>query len=160
MAEQKTGAYSFTLPLQAGAVLAGADQGTTSRLAEAGRMLGLAFQLVDDLLGVFGDPARTGKSSTSDLRTRKQTPLLVHATSTPEWQRIRSYVGRSLTDAELDEIRRLLTVSGSRRFVEDLAESHLATARTIVEQVGIPGDVLAVVTAGLPASAASKEAAA
>lgn len=161
MAEQKTGAYSFALPLQAGAVLAGADQQTIGRLGEAGRMLGLAFQLVDDLLGVFGDPAYTGKSSTSDLRTRKQTPLLVHATTTPEWQRIRAYVGRELTDDELEEARRLLTVSGSRRFVEDLAESHLATARTIVEQVGIPGDVLAVVTAGLPASTATtKEAAA
>ena len=89
--------------------------------ARPGGCWGPAFQLLDDLLGVFGDPARTGKSATSDLRARKQTPLLAHASTTPEWDRIRSYVGRDLTDAELAEVRRLLTVSGSRRFVEELA---------------------------------------
>jgi geranylgeranyl diphosphate synthase type II len=138
MAEKKTSAYSFALPLQAGAVLAGADETTVDRLGTAGRLLGVAFQLVDDILGVFGDPDQTGKSVTSDLRTRKQTPLLAHAMSTAEWERIRSYVGRELTVDELDETRHLLTISGSRRFVEDLAESHLAMARTVVEQLGVP----------------------
>jgi geranylgeranyl diphosphate synthase type II len=146
MEEQKTSAYSFALPLQAGAVLAGADGATVERLGEAGRMLGVAFQLVDDLVGVFGDPTRSGKSATCDLRTRKQTPLLIHARSTPEWELIRTYVGRDLGDDELGEARRLLTASGSRRFVEDLADSHLATARTLVEELGIAADLLASVT--------------
>jgi geranylgeranyl diphosphate synthase type II len=160
MAEQKTGAYSFGLPLQAGAVLAGADEATVDRLGEVGRLLGIAFQLVDDLLGVFGDPASTGKSAISDLRTRKQTPLLVHARSTPEWGRIRAYVGRDLTDDELDEARRLLTASGSRRSVEDLAGAHLATARTVVAELGMPSDLLASVTASLPVLTAGNEVAA
>ena len=146
MEEQKTGAYSFALPLQAGAVLAGADDATVARLGEAGRMLGIAFQLVDDLIGVFGDPTRSGKSATCDLRTRKQTPLLVHAKSTPEWERLRAYVGRELDDAELEEARRLLTASGSRDFVEELAENHLATARSVIEELGIPADLVASVT--------------
>ena len=160
MAEQKTGAYSFGLPLQAGAVLAGADEATVDGLGEAGRLVGIAFQLVDDLLGVFGDPARTGKSAISDLRTRKQTPLLVHARSTSEWERIRSYVGRDLTDDELDETRRLLTASGSRRFVEDLAGAHLETARIVVEQLGMPSNLLPTVTAILPVLTAGAEVAA
>jgi geranylgeranyl diphosphate synthase type II len=146
MEEQKTSAYSFALPLQAGALLAGADEGTVDRLGEAGRVLGIAFQLLDDLLGVFGDPRRTGKSATSDLRTRKQTPLLAHARSTLEWARICTYLGRDLTDLELSEVRRLLTTSGSRRFVEDLAEAHLSTARAIVDQLGVPFELLATVT--------------
>ena len=146
MEEQKTSAYSFALPLQAGALLAGVDGETVDRLGEAGRLLGIAFQLVDDLLGVFGDPTRTGKSATSDLRTRKQTPLLTHARSTPEWERIRTYVGRDLTDAELSEVRRLLTTSGSRRFVEELAQSHLSTARAVVEQLGVSSELLVTVT--------------
>ena len=79
MEEQKTSAYSFALPLQAGAVLAGADEQTIDRLGEAGRALGVAFQLADDVIGVFGDPRHSGKSTTNDLRTGKQTPLLVHA---------------------------------------------------------------------------------
>jgi len=91
---------------------------------------------------VFGDPTRTGKSATSDLRTRKQTPLLAHARSTPEWERIRPYVGRDLTDDELTETRRLLMTSGSRRFVEELAEAHLSTARAVVQELGISTDLL------------------
>lgn len=160
MEEQKTSAYSFALPLQAGALLAGADENTVRRLGEAGRLLGIAFQLVDDLLGVFGDPARTGKSATSDLRTRKQTPLLAHAQSSPEWEKIRRYVGRDLTEDELTETRRLLTSSGSRRFVEELAEAHLSAARAAVEQLGISTDLLDTVTARPPVLADNKEAAA
>ena len=160
MEEQKTSAYSFVLPLQAGALLAGADDGTVDRLAEAGRLLGIAFQLVDDLIGVFGDPTRTGKSATRDLRMRKQTPLLAHAKTTPEWERIRLYVGRDLTDDELAEARRLLTASGSRRFVEELADAHVSAARVVIEQVGISADLLASVTTHPPVLADSDEVAA
>ena len=146
MEEQKTSAYSFALPLQAGAVLAGADASTVERLGEAGRVLGIAFQLVDDLLGVFGDPARTGKSATSDLRAGKQTPLLAHARSTPEWERIALHVGRELTDAEHAEARRLLEASGSRRFVEDLAAAHHDAALAVVADLGISAGLLDSVT--------------
>ena len=160
MEEQKTSAYSFALPLQAGAVLAGADEAIVGRLGEAGRMLGIAFQLIDDLLGVFGDPTRTGKSATGDLRARKLTPLLAHAMTTPEWERIRHHVGRDLTDAELTETRRLLTASGSRRFVEELAEAHLVGARAVAEQLGIPEELLSGLVTPAAAPADSDEVAA
>lgn len=146
MEEHKTSAYSFVLPLQAGAVLAGADEATTARLGDLGRAMGVAFQLVDDLIGVFGDPDRSGKSVTCDLRTRKQTPLIVHARSTPEWDEISGYVGRELGDDELDEARALLTASGSRAFVEELAEQHLALARSGAAELGISLDLLEAVT--------------
>ncbi|GHJ57958.1 geranylgeranyl pyrophosphate synthase [Nocardioides sp. OK12] len=141
-AERKTSAYSFALPLQAGAVLADADEHTVERLGEAGRVLGIGFQLVDDLLGVFGDPARTGKSTTSDLRDAKQTPLLVHARSTSQWARLEPYVGRDLAAADLAEARALLTASGSRAFVEALAARHHASAVRTVEELDLPVDVL------------------
>jgi geranylgeranyl diphosphate synthase type II len=158
MEEQKTSAYSFALPLQAGAVLAAADDETVAQLGEAGRVLGISFQLVDDLLGVFGDPARTGKSATSDLRTRKQTPLLAHARTTPQWDRIRPYVGRDLSDHELGEARRLLTASGSRLFIEELAEQHFTAAREILEPLGISTDLLD--TVGMRSPRAATEVAA
>ena len=158
MEEQKTSAYSFALPLQAGAVLAAADDETVAQLGEAGRVLGISFQLVDDLLGVFGDPSRTGKSVTSDLRTRKQTPLLAHARSTPQWDRIRPYVGRDLSDHELGEARRLLTASGSRLFIEELAEQHFTAAREILEPLGISTDLLD--TVGMRSPRAATEVAA
>lgn len=142
MEAQKTSAYSFVLPLQAGAVLAGADAVTIARLGDVGRAMGIAFQLVDDLIGVFGDPTRSGKSATCDLRTRKQTPLLVHARTTSAWEQLRGYLGRDLTDEELDEARVLLVASGSRRFVEDLAERHLCQARAVLDGLGIPVDLV------------------
>ena len=157
MEEQKTSAYSFALPLQAGAVLAGADEDAVGRLGQAGRMLGVAFQLLDDLLGVFGDPTRTGKSTTNDLRTRKQTPLLVHAASTPHAAEVGAYVGRDLTEEELAEARRLLTASGSRRFVEDLVEVHLADAREVLTSLDGAGGLLAAVTACFPVVGAGAE---
>lgn len=147
MEANKTGAYSFALPLQAGAVLAGADHATVVRLGEAGQVMGVAFQLFDDLIGVFGDSTRSGKSSTSDLRTRKQTPLLVHARSTPEWEQIRLLLGRDLDDETLAKVRRLLTTSGSRRFVEELAEEHATAARAVFTQLGISIDFLDAMTA-------------
>ncbi len=150
MEEHKTGAYSFALPLQAGAVLAGADAATTARLEGVGRAMGVAFQLVDDLIGVFGDPEHSGKSATCDLRTRKQTPLIVHARSTAQWEEIGGYVGRELDDDELDDVRILLTASGSRRFVEELAEDHLATARAGVAAMGISLELLEAATVRPP----------
>lgn len=146
MAANKTSAYSFSLPLQAGAVLAGADESLVDRLGQAGRALGIAFQLTDDLIGVFGDPLRTGKSTTSDLRAGKQTPLLAHARSTPEWTRISPYLGRDLTQDELAEARFLLTTSGSRRFVKELSDAHLCAASAVVQELGIPVDSLVTLT--------------
>lgn len=157
MEEQKTSAYSFSLPLQAGALLAGADAAAVDRLGEAGRRLGLAFQLLDDLLGVFGDPVVTGKSATSDLRAAKQTPLLVHAATTSEWRRLRELVGRELSATGLAEAQQLLTASGSRRFVEDRAASEMAAARQILEELGIADDLLAAVAAALPEATFIKE---
>ncbi len=160
MEEQKTSAYSFALPLRAGAVLAGADHATTTRLGEVGRTMGIAFQLVDDLVGVFADPDRSGKSATRDLRTRKQTPLLVHARSTPEWSEIRGYIGRDLDDDEHESVRALLTASGSRRFVEELAEEHLASARAGVAALGISLDLLEGATTRPPGLVDGREVAA
>lgn len=142
MEARKTGDYSFSLPLQVGAVLAGATPAAVEQLGRAGRAMGVAFQLADDVIGVFGDPRRSGKSATGDLRTAKQTPLLVHARSTPEWERIRTYLGRELSLAELDEVRELLVASGSRQFVEDLAARHVDHARTVLGGLGVPADLL------------------
>src|SRR5919112_2133995 len=85
MEQQKTSAYSFALPLQAAAVLVGRPDSTVEAAGRVGRLLGTAFQLVDDLQGVFGDPSETGKSSLSDLRSGKQTSLIVHARTTDLW---------------------------------------------------------------------------
>ncbi len=79
VARLKTARYSIARPLQIGAALAEADEALLSSLEDFGDLLGEAFQLRDDILGVFGDPARTGKSVLDDLRQAKPTVLLALA---------------------------------------------------------------------------------
>ncbi|WP_395571809.1 polyprenyl synthetase family protein [Streptomyces sp. BK79] len=76
IATLKSALYTVERPLAMGAVLAGSDATALDALRAAGRCAGLAFQLRDDLLGAFGDPAVTGKPADDDLRTRKLTYLL------------------------------------------------------------------------------------
>ncbi|MDI3330780.1 MAG: polyprenyl synthetase family protein [Micrococcus sp.] len=129
VAELKTAVYSFRLPLQAGAVLAGAPAGAVTALAPVGRHLGIGFQLLDDLLGVFGDPQRTGKGTLSDLREGKPTALIAHARSTGAWSELRDLVGDpALDDRGADRARALLTDCGARDRVSVLAEEFLEGA--------------------------------
>ena len=139
MEERKTALYSFALPMQAGAVLAGAPATMVEDVGRVGRALGIAFQLADDLDGVFGDAAVTGKSTLSDLRAGKHTPLVAHARTTGTWPEIASLVGcAGLTDAQAQQVRTSLTACGSRRFVEELADDHAAMAVHIAADAGLP----------------------
>ncbi|MBB5917440.1 geranylgeranyl diphosphate synthase type I [Nocardia transvalensis] len=98
----KTAAYTVERPLQVGAAVAQAGPEVRRALSGYARPLGEAFQLQDDLLGVFGDPARTGKSNLEDLRSGKHTVLLALAlrrADARQEQRLCALVG----DPELDE---------------------------------------------------------
>jgi geranylgeranyl diphosphate synthase type II len=136
--ERKTAAYSFQLPLQAGAVLAGGPEEAVELLGTVGRLAGVGFQLVDDLRGVFSDESVTGKSSLGDLREGKVTALIAHARSTDAWTEISQYVGDPTLDAErADVARRLLEACGSRAFVEELADNYLTAAVRAAEGAGV-----------------------
>lgn len=75
--EQKTGRYTFTLPLQAGMILSGKKSTKKATLNELGKTLGVVFQLQDDILSLTGDPKQTGKPLAADIRERKQTLLYI-----------------------------------------------------------------------------------
>ncbi len=79
VASLKSARYSIQQPLTIGAALAGADDAQLAALAGFGHPLGMAFQLRDDVLGVFGDEAVTGKPSGDDLREGKRTVLIAYA---------------------------------------------------------------------------------
>lgn len=144
VAEHKTAWYSFRFPLQAGAVLAGAPAATVDQLGEVGRLAGIGFQLIDDLRGVFGDEADTGKSALSDLREGKVTALIAHARTTAAWDAMAAHIGdAALTAATAATVRDLLESCGSRRFVEDLADDHLKRAIDTAERVGLDASLLA-----------------
>jgi geranylgeranyl diphosphate synthase type I len=128
----KSAKYSIERPLHIGAALAGADAATLEALSEFGLPLGEAFQLRDDLLGVFGDPATTGKPAGDDLVEGKRTVLVAHAleaASAADVVRLDQALGSALSPAEVDELREVIDASGARAKVEaaitDLADQSL-----------------------------------
>lgn len=127
----KTGVYSLEFPTLLGAVLAGATPDLLATLRRAARQLGTAYQIVDDLLGVFGSPELTGKSVDADLRERKGTVLLAHAAKTDAWPELDKLLGPQATDEHLERARVLLVECGAReeaqRRVDELADSARTT---------------------------------
>jgi geranylgeranyl diphosphate synthase type II len=136
-AERKTAVYSFQLPLRAAAILAGRDE-LDVPLQRLGRDLGVAFQLRDDLDGVFGDPARTGKSNSSDLREGKCTPLVALARGTWAWDELSAVLGDpGAGEPELGRARELLEACGARAAVELLAADLEREAATLGRELGL-----------------------
>lgn len=130
IAESKTAMYSFRAPLRAGALLAGAGPDLVAELDAQGRLLGRAFQLVDDLLGVFAPESEIGKSNLSDLREGKRTPLMLHASSTPVWDEVVDRLGRAdLDDLSAARVRRALARCSAPVLVQHAVERDLAEVR-------------------------------
>jgi len=145
--EQKTAVYSFEAPLQAGAVLSGATDAAIDVLGRFGRLVGVAFQLTDDILGVFGDPARTGKSVVADLREGKQTALIAHAGATTAWPAIAPYIGKAdLSAPEADVVRDHIRACGALQAVGDLARDHAAKAVETLDTPLIPAQLRGTLT--------------
>ena len=139
MERLKTAVYSFECPLQAGAILAGASEEIVATLGEFGREIGIAYQLVDDLLGVFGQEAETGKTTLGDLREGKRTVMISYATTTAEWESIAPLIGKAdLTEPEAASVRQVLIDCGARGFAEGLARYYGNRALASLAEPHIP----------------------
>ena len=122
----KSAKYSVERPLHLGASLAGADGEHLAALSRFGLPLGEAFQLRDDLLGVYGDPALTGKPAGDDLTEGKRTVLVALAlerADPADASRLDAALGQPLTAAEIDELRRVIDDSGASAEVESRIRS-------------------------------------
>ncbi|HEV7653198.1 MAG TPA: polyprenyl synthetase family protein [Mycobacteriales bacterium] len=120
--QYKSARYSVLRPLQLGAALAGADRALLSAYEAYGLPLGEAFQLRDDVLGVFGDPAETGKPAGDDLREGKRTVLVALAAQRGGPAQVR-LLERLLGDPALDpagvqRLREVIVVTGALAEVE------------------------------------------
>ena len=139
MERLKTAVYTFECPLQAGAILAGASDEVVGTLGDFGRDLGIAYQIVDDLLGVFGTEAETGKTTIGDLREGKRTVLIAYATSTREWAEVADVFGtEELTEDDAVRIRAVLVSCGARNFTEGLARYYANRALARLAEPHIP----------------------
>ncbi|WKN50062.1 polyprenyl synthetase family protein [Nocardioides sp. Arc9.136] len=129
----KSAKYSIERPLHIGAALAGADAAALDALSAFGLPLGEAFQLRDDLLGVFGDPATTGKPAGDDLVEGKRTVLValaLDAAPPADAALLDRSLGTALSEADVDRLRGIIDASGARAQVEAVIEqlSDLAVA--------------------------------
>ncbi|MFI9402982.1 polyprenyl synthetase family protein [Nocardia sp. NPDC052316] len=133
MAAGKTGAL-FGCATALGALCAGADSSTTAGLASFGRELGLAFQLVDDVLGIWGDPATTGKPAGGDLIRRKQSYPVVAAlaSETPAAEELSQLYRsrRPITQTEATHAATLVQAAGGRRSAARQVEQRITAAIT------------------------------
>jgi geranylgeranyl diphosphate synthase type I len=145
MSAAKTGAL-LGCASSIGAILAGAPEATVGALRDYGRHLGLAFQAVDDLLGIWGDPERTGKPAGSDLRQRKKSMPVVSALAAggAEADELRALVlGPEEADGplgplgadEVDRARYLVEVCGGREWTAVRAKANLDAALGALERV-------------------------
>ncbi|MFI2565159.1 polyprenyl synthetase family protein [Paenarthrobacter sp. NPDC018779] len=140
MCGYKTATYTFELPLRAAATLAGVEPSIESTLAAAGRHLGLAFQLQDDLLSTFGDPRQHGKDPFSDLREGKQTAIIAYARKTSAWAGIEPWFGRAdLGGSDAERVRELLSGCGAETFVQGHIDQQTREFRKAISSAGIPG---------------------
>jgi geranylgeranyl diphosphate synthase type I len=152
----KTAKYTVEHPLHIGAAAAGGTDTLRAACTDYGIPLGEAFQLRDDLLGVFGDPALTGKSNTDDLRGRKPTVLLAIALASAgagdrrELSRLLDR-GDALDGADLRTIREIISRTGARDRVESMIAQRAARAVSAIERTAIPGPAAEALTALVPA---------
>ena len=139
MERLKTAVYTFEGPLQAGAILAGAGHDVVETLGDFGRDIGIAYQIVDDLLGVFGASADTGKTTIGDLREGKRTVLIAYASTTADWAAVSDLFGcEDLTDEGADRLRDVLVSCGARAFTEGLARYYANRALARLAEPHIP----------------------
>ncbi|HEX5016414.1 MAG TPA: polyprenyl synthetase family protein [Actinomycetes bacterium] len=142
VARYKAAKYTVEGPLHLGGVLADAPADLLEAYTAYGIPVGEAFQLRDDVLGVFGDPEVTGKPAGDDLREGKRTVLVAIAEerSTPAQRQL---IGRHLGDArlghdEVDELRHVISETGALEYVQSLIDERVTMAKVAVEHIPDP----------------------
>jgi geranylgeranyl diphosphate synthase type I len=143
IARYKSGKYTIERPLHIGAVIGSPTNHDTllSALSRYGLPLGEAFQLRDDLLGIFGDPAVTGKPAGDDLREGKRTVLIamtLEALDEAGRSELLAHLGQpEISPAKIEELRALITSSGAVEKVENLIEKLTNESLTAIEDPSI-----------------------
>jgi geranylgeranyl diphosphate synthase, type I len=137
----KSAKYTVERPLQLGAALAGGDQTMSEALEAYGAPLGVAFQLRDDILGVFGDPAETGKPAGDDLREGKRTVLIALAlegSATLDAATIEELLGDpDLDDQGVARLRSIIVDTGALAECEEMIRRYAAEASAALTGVSL-----------------------
>jgi geranylgeranyl diphosphate synthase type I len=142
MVEKKTGAL-FDCALGLGGLLAGALPESVERLGRCGRLFGLTFQIIDDVLGIWGAEAQTGKSTGADVRRRKKSLPIVYVLANGDAAAReavrRVYAAETVTEEGVSEVLSALDAAGARSFCAALAAEKKVAAMTELEAAGLAG---------------------
>ncbi|MFA5871967.1 MAG: polyprenyl synthetase family protein [Parcubacteria group bacterium] len=134
--EQKTAKYTVEGPLHLGALLAGTDKKVLDALSAYAVPVGIAFQIQDDILGVFGSEEKLGKPVCSDLREGKQTLLIVKAlekANNEQEKKLKAMIGnRDIKEEDVEEFRKIIRETGSLRYSQNMACDLIEKGKTEV----------------------------
>jgi len=137
----KTAKYTIERPLHLGAALAGADAELLAALSDFALPLGDAFQLRDDILGVYGNPHHTGKTNLDDLREGKDTALIALALQhapCAQADQLRLFLGNpNLTQDQAEVARRIITATGARSEIEAMITEQFEQALTCLQMIPV-----------------------
>ena len=146
----KTAQYTISGPLVLGAILAGAEQDLIRELGEFGENLGIAFQIQDDILGVFGDEKTLGKSVTSDIEEGKNTLLVTEALKKADAKQLRileQYYGKGdLGDQGLKEVKKAFLETGSLDYSRQMGVKYVVKAKSIIPKITKDKIVVSILT--------------
>ena len=135
----KTAYYTFIMPLQVGATLAGAKKVTFSAMKKYGVPTGIAFQLRDDILGIFGKAEITGKSTLGDITDGKRTFLFVKAlelAGESDASFLKKYYGSKKLDAEkINKIKKIIEISGALDYSEKLCRKLVGEGKSFIPAI-------------------------
>jgi geranylgeranyl diphosphate synthase type I len=150
VARRKSGNYTVRRPLEIGAAMSGCSDRTVSGMGRYGEAVGEAFQLRDDLLGVFGAEALTGKPDGQDLIERKATSVVIaaHQLADPVTRKQMDELMNNgdLDDCAIDRWRRLIVTSGAVQWIEDTIVERVSSALDELQQLRIGDPVRAALT--------------
>lgn len=142
IARYKTAGYSLISPLCIGAVMAGAKSSVVAQFQKIGEQVGIAYQLTDDLLGLFGETAVTGKPDLSDLQEGKRTYIIqetLRRADTRQQKILLALLGKTnSTYADLAKVRDIATQSGARARVEQKIAQYEQAAYDIIDDMSLP----------------------
>ena len=147
VARRKSGNYTVRRPLEIGAAMSGCSERTLTGLGHYGTAIGEAFQLRDDVLGVFGSEATTGKPSGGDLMERKATSVVIAAHQLADAPTRRQFAElmniSELDDTAIDRWRTLIVATGAVQWIEDMISDRVASARDALDELALDHSVRA-----------------
>jgi len=132
----KTANYTFATPLASGAILAGADDNQVKRLFQYGLYLGRAFQIKDDILGMFSNEKKIGKSNLTDLKEAKQTLLIWRAFNQADKKNkkiIKNLLGKINADRkDLLRMRKIVMDTGALDYCQKQIQNSMNRAQALI----------------------------